>query len=73
MLADAGVVGSARAGRETRFALEPARLAAARAYLDVVARQWDAALARLKAHVEGRGGGRGEPGVRSLARRPGLG
>ena len=53
VLADAGVVGSVRQGRETRFALEPARLAAARAYLDTVGRQWEAALGRLKVHLEG--------------------
>lgn len=55
VLADAGVVGSVRQGRETRFALEPERLAAARAYLDTVGRQWEAALGRLKAHLEGGG------------------
>jgi DNA-binding transcriptional ArsR family regulator len=48
----AGVVGSVRAGRETRFALVPGRLAAARDYLDTVGRQWEAALGRLKDLVE---------------------
>ena len=53
VLAGTGIVGSVRAGRETRFALDPARLAAARDYLDTVGRQWEAALGRLKAHIEG--------------------
>jgi hypothetical protein len=39
----------ARLLRETRFAF---RLAAARAYLDTVGRQWDDALGRLKHFVE---------------------
>jgi DNA-binding transcriptional ArsR family regulator len=53
VLADAGVVSSARRGRESLFALEPRPLEALRNYLDRVSRQWDDALARLKAHVEG--------------------
>ena len=52
VLADAGVVGSVRQGRETHFALAPERLAAARAYLDAVGGQWEAVLGRLKAHLE---------------------
>ena len=52
VLANAGVVRSVRSGRESLFALEPERLAQARDYLDEVSRQWDDALARLKAHVE---------------------
>ena len=52
MLESAGVVGSLRSGRETRFALRPDRLAAARAYLEDVGRQWEAALGRLKDFVE---------------------
>ena len=46
------MVRSVRSGRESLFALEPERLAQARDYLDEVSRQWDDALARLKAHVE---------------------
>jgi len=53
VLANAGVVRNLRVGRERLFELEPRRLAAARDYLDDVARQWDDALARLKSHVEG--------------------
>ncbi|HEY0414604.1 MAG TPA: metalloregulator ArsR/SmtB family transcription factor [Allosphingosinicella sp.] len=47
-----GLVRSARRGRETRFALRPEAMAPARAYLDTVAAQWEAALGRLKALVE---------------------
>jgi DNA-binding transcriptional ArsR family regulator len=53
VLEGAGVVRSVRVGRESRFTLEPRPLDEARAYLDVVSRQWDDALARLKAFVEG--------------------
>ena len=52
VLERAGVVGSERSGRESLYRLEPARLADMRAYLDGIARQWDDALARLKAFVE---------------------
>ena len=53
VLADAGVVRSVRSGRESLFALEPRPIEEVRDYLDQVARHWDDALARLKAHVEG--------------------
>jgi DNA-binding transcriptional ArsR family regulator len=52
VLEGAGVVRSVRAGRESRFALEPKPLDDLRDYLDHVSRQWDEALARLKALVE---------------------
>jgi DNA-binding transcriptional ArsR family regulator len=52
VLENAGVVKSVRSGRESLFALEPQPIAEARNYLDHVSRQWDDALARLKAHVE---------------------
>jgi DNA-binding transcriptional ArsR family regulator len=52
VLERAGLVRSARAGRERRFELDPAPLKELRAYLDLVSRQWDAALGRLKAFVE---------------------
>jgi DNA-binding transcriptional ArsR family regulator len=52
VLEQAGVVASVRAGRETRFALRPDRLAEAQACLATVGRQWDAALGRLKGFVE---------------------
>jgi DNA-binding transcriptional ArsR family regulator len=52
VLANAGVVRSVRSGRESLFALEPQPIAEVRDYLDDVSRQWDDALARLKAHLE---------------------
>jgi DNA-binding transcriptional ArsR family regulator len=52
VLARAGVVRSVRVGRESLFEIEPRPIAEARDYLDQVSRQWDDALARLKAHVE---------------------
>jgi DNA-binding transcriptional ArsR family regulator len=48
-----GLVGSQRVGRESRFAYRAPPLDEARAYLEMVASQWDAALERLRAHVEG--------------------
>jgi DNA-binding transcriptional ArsR family regulator len=53
VLSEAGIVRSVRSGRESLFALEPRPLEALRDYLDEVSRQWDDALARLRAHVEG--------------------
>jgi DNA-binding transcriptional ArsR family regulator len=52
VLEGAGVVRSVRVGRESRFTLEPKPIDEARDFLDVVSRQWDDALARLKAFVE---------------------
>jgi len=55
VLEGAGVVRSLRVGRESRFELAAGPLDDLRAYLDLVSRQWDAALARLKALVEEQG------------------
>ena len=52
VLEGAGLVRSARAGRESRYALDPQPIEDAKAYLNMVSAQWDAALARLKAFVE---------------------
>lgn len=52
VLEDAGVVRSARVGRESQFSLEPRPLDDIRDYLDTVSRQWDDALTRLKAFAE---------------------
>jgi DNA-binding transcriptional ArsR family regulator len=52
-LSDAGLVRSERFGRETLWELETKRLAEARQYLDRISEQWDRALVRLKAFVEG--------------------
>lgn len=52
VLAAAGVIEGNRQGREHVWAVNPARLAEGRRCLDVIARGWDDALARLKLHVE---------------------
>jgi DNA-binding transcriptional ArsR family regulator len=52
VLEGAGVVRSVRVGRESHFSLEAKSIVDAREYLDLVSRQWDAALGRLKAFVE---------------------
>jgi len=52
VLESAGVVRCERSGRESLYWLEPAPIAQMRAWLDDVSRQWDDALARLKAFVE---------------------
>ena len=57
VLEDAGLAASRRAGRERIFELRPERLVVVRRYLDRIGRQWDDALARLRAHVEREQGG----------------
>ncbi len=52
VLADAGLVRGSRHGRERLWELEPRRIRDARRFLDLVSRQWDGALARLKTLVE---------------------
>ncbi len=52
VLEEAGLVGSEKSGRESRYALRPDRVAEMRDYLATVAAEWDGALARLKAFVE---------------------
>jgi DNA-binding transcriptional ArsR family regulator len=54
VLANAGMVRCVRVGRESLFELEPQPIEEVRDYLDQVHKQWDDALARLKAHVEER-------------------
>ena len=53
MLERAGIVRSVRSGREALFAFDPGPVREVNAYLGEVARQWEAALGRLKAFVEG--------------------
>lgn len=53
VLAGAGLARGTRRGRERLWALEPEPLEEARRCLDLISAQWDAALARLKAAVEG--------------------
>lgn len=52
VLERAGIVHGIRQGRESLFEFRPAPIAAAQQYLDVVSRQWDHALSRLKSFVE---------------------
>jgi len=52
VLAGAGLVRGIKIGREHLWEFEPARLDEARRSLESIARQWDQALARLKAAVE---------------------
>ena len=52
VLEEAGLVSRRRSGRESQFAYRPDSVAAAKAYLDLVSNQWDAALSRLRAFVE---------------------
>lgn len=52
VLAAAGIVEGERRGREHVWAMKPGRLTDAQQHLAVLARGWDDALARLKAHVE---------------------
>ncbi len=52
VLSDAGLVRSIRRGRERVWDLEPKRLADAHRYLDLISRQWDDALNRLRKFVE---------------------
>ena len=52
VLADAGLVRSARRGREHVWDLAPDRLSDAHEYLERISRMWDQALGRLKAFVE---------------------
>jgi DNA-binding transcriptional ArsR family regulator len=51
-LASAGVIEGEKAGREHIWTLCPERLAEAQRCMEMIARGWDDALARLKAHLE---------------------
>jgi DNA-binding transcriptional ArsR family regulator len=51
VLADAGMVTSRRVGRESRYVLRPAGISEAKSHLERASRQWDEALARLKALI----------------------
>jgi DNA-binding transcriptional ArsR family regulator len=52
VLAAAGLVRDVKIGRERLWEFEPAQLDEARRSLEVIARQWDHALAKLKRAVE---------------------
>jgi DNA-binding transcriptional ArsR family regulator len=53
VLANVGLAGSSRLGRESVWELDPEPLEAARRCLEAISAQWDAALDRLKRFVEG--------------------
>jgi DNA-binding transcriptional ArsR family regulator len=55
VLAEAGLIAGARNGREQVWELKPRGLDKARQCLDVIAKQWQGALGRLKAFVEEEG------------------
>jgi DNA-binding transcriptional ArsR family regulator len=52
VLADAGVVRDVKLGRERLWQIEPAQIEEARRTLEVIGRQWDVALGKLKAFAE---------------------
>lgn len=52
VLANAGLVHDVKVGRERRWEFEPTHLEAARQSLEMIARQWDHALMKLKLAVE---------------------
>ncbi|MGP8253507.1 MAG: ArsR/SmtB family transcription factor [Terracidiphilus sp.] len=52
VLERAGMVRCVRAGRESRFELDPRPLGEIKKYIRRVSREWDETLARLKALVE---------------------
>jgi DNA-binding transcriptional ArsR family regulator len=52
VLAKVGIVRCVRAGRESLYEFNPEPIDAMHQYLDLVSRQWDQALSRLKSFVE---------------------
>ena len=52
VLADAGVVRDMKTGRERLWQLDPAQIDEAKRTLDIIGRQWEVALGRLKAFAE---------------------
>lgn len=52
VLADAGVVRDVRLGRERLWQLEPRQIEEARRTLEVIGREWEVALGKLKAFAE---------------------
>jgi DNA-binding transcriptional ArsR family regulator len=51
-LGEAGLVESARVGRETRYRLTPGALGDALGWMERVGTQWDGRLAALRRHLE---------------------
>jgi DNA-binding transcriptional ArsR family regulator len=52
VMEEAGLVRSTRRGRESVWQLDQRRLEEARRYLDLISKQWDEALGRLRQLVE---------------------
>jgi DNA-binding transcriptional ArsR family regulator len=52
VLADAGVVRDFKLGRERLWQLEPGQIEEAKRTLEVIGREWEVALAKLKAFAE---------------------
>jgi len=52
VLADAGVVKDMRIGRERLWQLEPGQIEEAKHMLEIIGREWEVALAKLKAFAE---------------------
>ena len=53
VMEEAGLVRSSRQGRESVWRLEQERLAETRRYLQLISKEWDDTLGRLKKFVEG--------------------
>jgi DNA-binding transcriptional ArsR family regulator len=53
VLAEAGLVRDVKVGRERLWEFEPSQIDAARKSLELIARQWDHALLKLKKTLEG--------------------
>lgn len=52
VLAEAGVVRDVKQGRERLWQLDPMQIAEAKRTLEVIGREWDVALGKLKAFAE---------------------
>jgi DNA-binding transcriptional ArsR family regulator len=52
VLEGVGIVHNVRAGRESIYKFDPQPIKELKQYLDLVSKQWDEALSRLKAFVE---------------------
>lgn len=52
VLADAGVVRDVKLGRERLWQLEPTQIAEAKRTLELIGREWEVALSKLKAFAE---------------------
>jgi len=52
VMEEAGLVRNTRHGRESIWQISPERLRDARRYLDLISKQWDDALGRLRQFVE---------------------